>query len=222
MSRPHKQGLNNFLIETKDSKEMVMIEAECGMIGFAAVVKLYQRIFKEGFFCKWEDAHKLLFAKDNGISYDVLDDIVTSCIKWKIFDKDMLSTHHILTSVLIQKQFFKKIRESKRVKTYFVKEFLLVKPEKTKALREMPIDGKKPSSKQTVNIATVNSLPDLSRVVKKFGREAGETIEAWIESKQSDTSSGEVFEKIINGLIKSDVKNFIGYCDRIYESERKI
>ena len=82
------------------------IEAEFGLIGFAVVVKLFQRIYGgHGYYCEWNDRVALLFAHKIGAGGDVVREIVSAAIREGIFSKEMLENFGVLTSRGIQKRF---------------------------------------------------------------------------------------------------------------------
>lgn len=82
------------------------IEAEFGLIGFAVVVKLFQRIYGgHGYYCEWNDRVALLFAHKIGAGGDVVREIVSAAIREGIFSKKMLENFGVLTSRGIQKRF---------------------------------------------------------------------------------------------------------------------
>lgn len=82
------------------------IEAEFGLIGFAVVVKLFQRIYGgHGYYCEWNDRVALLFAHKIGAGGNVVRDIASAAIREGIFSKEMFEKFGILTSRGIQKRF---------------------------------------------------------------------------------------------------------------------
>ena len=82
------------------------IEAEFGLIGFAVVVKLFQRIYGgHGYYCEWNERVALLFAHKIGAGGDVVREAVSAAIREGIFDRGMLENYGILTSHGIQKRF---------------------------------------------------------------------------------------------------------------------
>lgn len=123
MARPVKVGLDYFPLDVVMNNRMGLIEAEFGLNGFAVVVKLFQEIYgKEGYYCEWTNEVALLFAKKNGVGYNVVSEIVNCAVKRGIFNKELLQKYSILTSLGIQSRYI----EAKRGKISLIKsEYLL-------------------------------------------------------------------------------------------------
>lgn len=82
------------------------IEAEFGLEGFAIIVKLLQRIYGgQGYYCEWSDRVALLFAKKIGAGANVVQEVVASALKERIFDQEIYQNYGVLTSHGIQKRF---------------------------------------------------------------------------------------------------------------------
>lgn len=99
------------------------IEAEFGLIGFAIVVKLFQRIYGgHGYYCEWNDRVALLFAHKNGVGADVVREIVSAAIREDIFSRKMYEDFGILTSAGVQKRFAEVAKRRKEIfdKTEYV------------------------------------------------------------------------------------------------------
>ena len=123
-------GVPFFPFDVVLDEKFELIEAEFGLIGFAVVVKLYQRIYGKGYYCDWTDEIALLFEKSCGINRKreagegVVSEIVRAAIRRGIFDKEMYDRYHILTSAGIQKRYFTAVKRRKFVNVK--KEYLLV------------------------------------------------------------------------------------------------
>lgn len=82
------------------------IEAECGLVGFAVIVKLFQRIYGgEGYYCEWSDRLEKIFAHKIGENESVVRSVVSVALREGIFDERMYKKYQILTSRGIQKRF---------------------------------------------------------------------------------------------------------------------
>lgn len=126
MARPLKQGLDYFPLDCQLDDKFELIEAEYGLIGFAVVVKLFQKIYgQNGYYTEWTDEVALLFAKRIGAGGGVVSEIVKAAIRRGIFDKGLFEKYHILTSAGIQKRYLEIVsrRKSSKIKN----EYLLVK-----------------------------------------------------------------------------------------------
>ena len=108
-----------------DDDKIPMIEAEFGLVGFAIVVKLFQKIYGGlGYYCEWSERVALLFARQIGAGGDVVREVVAASIREGIFNKGMFEKYGILTSRGIQKRF---MNVAKRRKQIFNKpEYVLV------------------------------------------------------------------------------------------------
>lgn len=123
MSRPTKQGLDYFPMDVDLDNKFELIEAKHGLKGFAVIIKLYQEIYREGYFLKWDEEKALIFGKKNGLSIAEVDAILTDCFHYGIFEKRIFSRYKVLTSAGIQKRFVSAISRRKEVK--FCKSLML-------------------------------------------------------------------------------------------------
>ena len=125
MARPLKDGVDYFPLDTVLDTKFELIEAEYGLTGFAVVVKLLQKIYREhGYYCEWTDEVALLFSKQVNEGCNVVSEIVSASVRRGIFDKDLFDKYHILTSNGIQKRYFEAV--SRRTQINIIDEYLLV------------------------------------------------------------------------------------------------
>lgn len=124
MARPTKQGLEYFALDVNMNDEVEIIEAEHGLVGFAVLIKLFQKIYSEGYYYEWEDREQILFSNRVSVDRNKVVSIVNDCIKWDIFDKQMYERHKILTSKRIQNHYF--TSTYKRVNVEAIEEYLLI------------------------------------------------------------------------------------------------
>ena len=124
MARPQKSGLDYFALDVDMNDEVELIEAEHGLKGFAILIKLFQKIYSEGYYYPWEEKEQLLFSKRVSVDRNKVTSIVGDCIKWGIFSERMYEKYQILTSKRIQNQYFTAVY--KRVGVEAVKEYLLI------------------------------------------------------------------------------------------------
>lgn len=130
MARPSKKGIDYFTLDCDLNDKFKLIEAEFGLRGFAVVVKLYQRIYKEfGYYCEWTEDKALLFLSglggNSGANKGILDEIVAAAIRRGIFNEKLFDRYKILTSYRIQEEYFNAV--ARRDKIEVVEEYLLVK-----------------------------------------------------------------------------------------------
>jgi len=115
MSRTIKTGLDYFPLDTKLDEKFEMIEAEHGLIGFAIIIKIYQEIYKNGYYYIWDKKRQLLFSKKNNVYIEDLNVIINSALEWNMFSNDLFNKYKVLTSAGIQKQFLKITERRKEV-----------------------------------------------------------------------------------------------------------
>lgn len=111
MARPLKKGVDYFPLDVNLDQKMMYVLSRFGMKGFGIVIRLFQKIYgEEGFFMEWSQDVALLFNYQNGLSGDVVSEVVTECIRRGIFDKGMYEKHSILTSKGIQERYLMMIK----------------------------------------------------------------------------------------------------------------
>lgn len=101
------EGVNYFPLDVHLEDKVNLIEAEFGLVGFAVVIKLYQKIYgTNGYYTTWNNEVGLLLASKINLDIKRLNRIIEKCIERDIFSKDMYDKFSILTSKGIQKRFF--------------------------------------------------------------------------------------------------------------------
>ena len=124
MSRSFKDGLDYFSFDVYMDDKFELLEAEFGLTGFAVVVKLYQRIYRFGYYCELKDEVALLFAREVGLGGNVVSEILSCCFKRGIFNQELFDKYGILTSSGIQKRYFEATKRRKGVTA--IRDYLLV------------------------------------------------------------------------------------------------
>lgn len=129
MGRHNAVSLPYFELDCHMDDKVKLIQAEFGLKGFAVVVKLYQRIYggEFGYYCEWDEERSLLFALENGLNGDgknLINDVVSACIKRDVFSEKLFREYGILTSHGVQKQYLK--ATAKREAVELKKEYLLL------------------------------------------------------------------------------------------------
>ena len=106
MARPIKQGVDYFPLDCHMNDEMKLIQAEFGLVGYAVVIKLWQKIYSgKGYYTEWGRDVALMFAQENSVGGNVVQEVVRICLKRGIFDQRMYDEYGILTSDGIQERF---------------------------------------------------------------------------------------------------------------------
>lgn len=131
MARPIKEGLDYFPLDVSLEDDVELLEAECGLEGFAILIKLYQKIYKNSFYIKWEEDNALLFSRKVNTELTKVNDVIKVCFKRDLFSKSLYESHKILTSCGIQKRFFKIYNDARRKGLKVNDDYLLVNAELT-------------------------------------------------------------------------------------------
>jgi len=126
MSRPSKSGLEYFPLEVIQDDDVALLEYECGIEGFGILIKLWQKIYANSYYIKWNDDIAILFCKDNNCKEDKLDSVIKCCIRRDLFDEDIFDKYGILTSSGIQKRYLNVCNSCKRKNIHMFKELVLV------------------------------------------------------------------------------------------------
>lgn len=126
MARPEKQGLDYFPLDIDiDSDDKVyLVQAKHGIAGFGILIKLYMKIYRNGYYLRFTEREEIIFAAQNNIDINVCRNVINECINESIFDKNIYNEYEILTSKGIQKRYFE-ISE-RRKKTELIKEIRLI------------------------------------------------------------------------------------------------
>ena len=126
MGRHIKTGLDYFPLDVSLEDEVELLEAECGIDGFAVIVKLWQKIYANGYYIDWEEDNALLFSRK--INYDInkLNVVVSVALRRNIFNKSLHKQHNVLTSKGIQKRYIKACSDSRRKNIAIFKDYYLL------------------------------------------------------------------------------------------------
>ena len=157
MARPGKQGVDYFPLDVHMDDKFKFIEIKHGLEGFAIVVKLMQRIYSLGYWCKWTEDELLLFSDEIKSNPDKVQSVVNECLKRDVFNKDLYETYNILTSTGIQKRYKEIVKRRKNVEVYT--DYLLID------------DIMYTSSKHNDNIMYTSSEHDDYKSTQRKGKE---------------------------------------------------
>lgn len=135
MARPQKEGLDYFSLDVdmdQDDK-IALVEAKHKIIGFAIVVKLLMKIYKEGYFYRWTEREQLLFSSKINVDTNTISEVINDCLKWEFFDSRLYQSYQILTSKGIQRRYLEAVKRRKELN--LIQEYLLVEtPESTESV----------------------------------------------------------------------------------------
>ena len=126
MARPRKEGLDYFPLDVdidQDDK-VALVEAQHGITGFAVVIKLLMRIYKDGYFYEWGEKEQLLFARLVNVDINSVNEIINDCLRWGLFDKKTFDEHQVLTSKGVQKRYLE--ATARRNNTTIINEYTLL------------------------------------------------------------------------------------------------
>jgi len=115
--RPIKQGLDYFPLDVDmdTDDKIVLIESRYGSEGFSVIIKLFMKIYRNGYYYKWTERELLLFSKKINVNEKIVNDIVNDCIQWEIFNEKLFEKYKILTSEGIQKRYFEAIKRRRKI-----------------------------------------------------------------------------------------------------------
>ncbi len=115
MARPIHKGIAYFPLDCHPNDKLRYIEAKHGLEGYAIVIKLWTKVYaSEGYYSHWDERTKFLFSRENGIDPDLCERVLNTCLEESLFDPEILQKYGVLTSVGIQKRYFKIVKEAKR------------------------------------------------------------------------------------------------------------
>jgi len=148
VSRPNKNGLDYLPIDIdfEDDDKIALIEAGHGLEGFAILIKVLIKIYREGYYYEWHEQEQLLFAKRKNIDYKKLKDVVDDALKWEFLSKKMCDKYHILTSRGIQKRYL--FATKRRKERSMIKEYLLADLTEYPDVKLVSVGKNKPKKKE--------------------------------------------------------------------------
>ena len=133
-------GINYFPIGVNFMEEnaMEVIEAKYGIKGPAIVLKLLCKIYKEGYFIRWDEEQCLIFANKAGreVQAKEVQGIIEILFIKGILDRNSYLENGILTSENIQKVWLEATKRRKRELSELP--YLIVKPEKENGKPDTP------------------------------------------------------------------------------------
>ena len=125
-------GINYFPVGVNFMEEnaMEVIEAKYGIKGSAIVLKLLCKIYKEGYFIRWDEEQCLIFANKAGreVQAAEVQGIIEILFIKGILDRNSYLENGILTSESIQKVWLEATKRRKRELSELP--YLMVRPEK--------------------------------------------------------------------------------------------
>lgn len=125
MSRPTKQGITYFPLDTQFDDKLELIIADKGSDALSTIISLWQLIYSnEGYFCHDNSDTYLLIRRRTMLPVETIKDIINTAVDKNLFDKTLRKKHNILTSKAIQLRYFNAASRKKIVNVN--KNYLLV------------------------------------------------------------------------------------------------
>ena len=173
-------GINYFPVGVNFMEEnaMEVIEAKYGIKGSAIVLKLMCKIYKEGYYIRWDEEQCLIFANKAGreVQAEEVQGIIEILFTKGILDRNSYQENGILTSENIQKVWMEATKRRKRELSELP--YLMVKTEKENdkpekesgkpdnASTQQEIEQPKPLKEGKVAVGTGNVAVSLGNVVR--------------------------------------------------------
>jgi|TARA_Y100000310_G_scaffold269827_1_gene283290 hypothetical protein len=164
MPQNYKSTLDFFSVDTFDDDKIEMLKAEHGLIGYAIIIEIWKRAYREnGFYYTWTHRQEVLFCRRENIDQELCRAVVETALAEDILDRALFNTYQILTSRGMQKRYFRVCYE--RRSPEIITEYLLMEAPELRPGCEytvIPIcfpDGareSKPKSEGVPRKATVN------------------------------------------------------------------
>ena len=133
-------GINYFPVGVNFMEEnaMEVIEAKYGIKGSAIVLKLMCKIYKEGYYIRWDEEQCLIFANKAGreVQAEEVQGIIEILFTKGILDRNSYQENGLLTSESIQKVWMEATKRRKRELSELP--YLMVKPEKENGKADTP------------------------------------------------------------------------------------
>lgn len=114
MARPLKKGIDYFPLDVELDDDVQLLKAKQGLEGYAILIELWMKIYKNGFYIKWNEDIQLLFSKNINSEETKVNDVVNEGLLRGLFSKEMMEKYNILTSTGVQSRYFKICKDSKR------------------------------------------------------------------------------------------------------------
>ena len=165
MARPTKTGLDYFALDVcfTDTDDCIdLLEAEHGLVGFAMLIKLWQKIYANGYYICWNDDAVMLFARKVNETTNKVSSVINSAFRRKIFDRSAYKNFGVLTSRGIQRRYITTCAAAKRKHIIIDRRYLLVTDEKILGLiteiTDLPsVENTQSKVNQKVNLPIFNN-----------------------------------------------------------------
>jgi len=143
MARPQKLGLDYFNLDVVLDDKVELMEAKCGLEGFAIVIKLWQKIYSNGYYIDWQEDNLILFCRKINADISLVNSVIDECFNREIFNRNLFEKYKILTSNGIQKRYLVTYKQLKRSYIPMKESYLLINSELTDIITELIPDEDK-------------------------------------------------------------------------------
>ena len=216
MARPQKNGLDYFPLDVdmdQDDK-IALIEAQHGVVGFAIVIKLLMKIYKSSYFYEWTEKEQLLFSKRINVDINSINVVINDCIKWGLFDRNLLESKKILTSKGIQSRYLEAV--GRRTKVEIKKEYLLLDEKAINVYKNLIIVDINHDNEEVSD-----DINPQSKVKKSKVKESKEERAEGVAAKAATLFPPDSFEMLcVNTLIHSCLEGFPGAKVPVTDEEK--
>ena len=182
-----KEGLGYFPLCVDfvlDELDDIMINY--GSDGGIVVLSIISRIFKQGYYLEYNERLQRKIARkiSEGIDTEIVDKVIQEAAAQGIFNEDMLTQHHILTSENIQLDYFRAVKRNKKEVKMELK-YLLIEPDLKNKSNDKALKKNDPS---LFNEALLTCDKNNSR--KSAAKESKGKEMKLKETKENETKSG--------------------------------
>lgn len=187
-----KKGLDFFPLDVDffDDEKIQFVSARFGIKGEVCAIRLLTRIYRNGYFIKWDEDSAYLFSKVAGKEFSpcLANEIVHELVKRGFFNKSLFDSFGILTSHGIQDRFLKACIRRKDVEVDA--RYLLVDSSEFKNLRISQAYSSAPSFRKCIHDVSISEE-------NVYIKEENVDIQAQSKVKESRVEESKVKEKKI-------------------------
>lgn len=193
-----KRGIDYFPFDVDffEDEKIQLISARFGIKGEVCAIRLLTKIYRNGYFIKWDEDSACLFAKVAGKEFSpgLVNDVVHELVRRGFFDKTIFDSFSILTSRSIQTRYLKACSRRKQIE--MDEKYLLVDSSEFKNLKISRACSSAPFFQKCIHfpekcIHDVNILDENADIFEqskvkesKYSNSSGDEVES---SERSDT-----------------------------------
>lgn len=187
-----KKGLDFFPLDVDffEDEKVQFVSARFGIKGEVCAIRLLTRIYRNGYFIKWDEDSAYLFSKVAGKEFSpcLANEIVHELVKRGFFNQSLFDSFGILTSRGIQDRFLKACIRRKDVEVDA--RYLLVDSSEFKNLRISQAYSSAPSFRKCIHDVSISEE-------NVYIKEENVDIQAQSKVKESRVEESKVKEKKI-------------------------